>query len=382
LAEAAILALVSLFVAGLAVRRLTGTHPEVDTSWYVFAAIALVMMIDVSRTTASYRASRQYRSAALGANAVHFASDFAGSTAVLVGLLAVRGGVEWADSAAALVVAGLVITAAGRLIGRNVEVLMDRSPVNAHAAARAAIDAIDPPVELRRLRVREAGGRHFADVVIGLNPGTAVAQAHSVADTVEDAVERALRSSDVVVHVEPIGDDEAALRERVLAAALRVPLVREIHNVSVLSVGNRAEVSLHLKLPGRLSLGDAHGIATRVESAIQEELPFVGAVHTHLEPLSETALGTPLPERDIEDAADAVTRVVRLVTGSDPLGLRFLDTETGLVAFLTVAVDPAEPLADAHERASTLRAGICRERPEVADVVVHTEPWSDQPDAS
>ena len=41
----------------------------------------------------------------------------------------------------------------------------------------------------------------------------------------------ALPGSDVVVHVEPAAD-EAALRERALAAALSVPRVREIHNVA------------------------------------------------------------------------------------------------------------------------------------------------------
>jgi len=43
-----------------------------------------------------------------------------------------------------------------------------------------------------------------------------------------------------------------------VAAALGVPSVREVHNVSVLDVGGRTEVSLHLKLPGELTLEEAH----------------------------------------------------------------------------------------------------------------------------
>ena len=88
----------------------------------------------------------------------------------------------------------------------------------------------------------------------------------------------ALPGSDVVVHVEPL--EAAELRERALAAALGVPRVREVHNLSVLSVGGRTEVSLHLKLPGDLPLDEAHSIAEEVERAICAAVPEVEDVQT------------------------------------------------------------------------------------------------------
>src|SRR5207249_4751793 len=203
---------------------------SVDATWYAFTVIAIVIVVDVSRTVVSWRASRRYRSAALAANALHFASDLAGSGAVLLGLLLVRAGYARADSAAALFVAALVLVAAARLMKRNVDVLMDLAPADAEEAARQAIADIDPPVELRRLRMRHAGGRQFADVVITVSPGAAVGQGHAAADRVEAAVHAALPGSDVVVHVEP-KEDEAAIRDRAHSAALEVPGVREVHNV-------------------------------------------------------------------------------------------------------------------------------------------------------
>src|SRR5207237_6629256 len=211
--------------------------------------------------------------------ALHFASDLAGSGAVLLGLVLVRAGHPRADSAAALFVAVIVLLAAARLMKRNVDVLMDRAPADAEAAARAAIASIEPSVALRRLRMRQAGGRQFADVVISVSPGAAVGQGHAAADRVEAAMHEALPGSDVVVHVEP-REDEAAIRERALAAALGVPRVREVHNVSVLDVDGRTEVSLHLKLPGDLKLGEAHEVATAVERAIVRQVPEVDAVQT------------------------------------------------------------------------------------------------------
>src|SRR6185436_6274438 len=148
LAEAGVLLLVSLAVGALAVGRLAGwIDIETSTAWWVFAAVALVIAIDISRTAVSVRAARAYSSPALSSNALHFGSDLVGTLAVLIGLVAVRAGWPAGDSLAALFVAFLVVTAAARLIRRNVDVLMDRAPADAVLAAREAIATLDPHVE-------------------------------------------------------------------------------------------------------------------------------------------------------------------------------------------------------------------------------------------
>ena len=370
LAEGGILVLASLFISWQAIARLAGSSvSHVNAAWYAFAVLAVVLAVDAGRTLVSWRASRRYRSAALASNALHFASDFAGTVAVLVGLVLVRAGYHRADAVAALFVAALVLLAAARLMRRNVDVLMDRASADAQEAARDAIARTG--VQLRRLRMRQAAGRHFADVVIGVSPGAAVGQGHAAADAVERAVQQALPEADVVVHVEPAGD-ETAIRERAHAAALDVPRVREIHNVSVLDVPGGTELSLHLKLPGNLSLEEAHAVASEVEKAIVEAVPEISGVQTHLEPLAETGAGREAD--DIDADRECVARIVREATGGPPRELRFLHTDEGLVAFLTLAVDPRVPLADAHARASEIEERIRRERPEIADVIVHTEP--------
>jgi cation diffusion facilitator family transporter len=369
LAEAGFLILVSVGIAVAAILRLAGVVEfEVEPTWWTFAAVALVLVIDASRTAVSLRGARRYRSDALLANALHFGSDFAGTLAVLAGLVAAALGFAAGDSIAALFVSGLVVVAALRLASRNVDVLMDRLPEDDARIARQAIAGLDPPVELRRLRLRRAGGEHFADVVIGVAPGAAIGQGHAAADRVEQALHGALPGIDVVVHVEP-GDGAGALRERVLAAALTVSHVRELHNLKVLDVDGRIEVALHLKLPGDLPLDHAHDIAEQVEAAIRVEVPEVRSVQTHLEPLRETAAGE---EIDIDTAA--IEAAVREETGAEPRELRFVRTDDGIVVFLTLALSAAGSLADAHGQASAIEERVRGAVPAIADVVVHTEP--------
>jgi divalent metal cation (Fe/Co/Zn/Cd) transporter len=270
---------------------------------------------------------------------------------------------------AAIVVAVLVLAAATRLMRRNVDVLMDRAPLDAEEAVRQVIAALEPPVELQRLRMRYAAGMHFADVVIGVSGSAAVGQGHAAADRVEDAVERVLPGTDVVVHVEPMQLEE--LRERAHAAASKVAGVREIHNVAILDAGDRTVVSLHLKLPGNLPLQEAHEVASAVEAAIEAELPGVAEVRTHLEPLGEETAGEALAD-GVERAR--VETIVRDLTGEAPREVRLFRTDAGLVVFLTLGFDPGRSLAEAHERATEIEARIHRELPEVAEVIVHTEP--------
>jgi len=261
-----------------------------------------------------------------------------------------------------------VLGAAFRLMRRNVDVLMDRAPAAAEEAARLAIMDISPSVHLSRLRMRQAAGRHFADVVIGVEPDAVVGQGHAAADAVEHAVQDALPEADVVVHVEPL-EGATAVRERALAAVLAVPRVREVHNVSVLSVDGGTELSLHLKLPGDLSLDEAHAVAEEVERAITSAVPEVTAVQTHIEPLAEEAGAA---EVSGDDAT--VRAIVRAACGVEPKDLRFLTTDEGIVAYLTLGLGGETALADAHALASRIEEEIRRRLPEIADVLVHTEP--------
>lgn len=374
LAEGAFLLLVSAAIVVESVRRLTGeAGGEVEATWWAFVVLAVVLVVDVTRATVSWRASRRHGSAALAANAVHFASDFAGTLAVLVGIVFVAAGQPKADAIAALFVAALVVIAAVRLMRENVEVLIDRAPAGADEAVRAAIAAAEPRVEVRRLRVREAGGRHFADVVVAVAPDATVAQGHAVADAVERAARGALPGSDVTVHVEPRPGED--LRERATGAALSVRRVREVHNVRVVRLEDgRRELSLHVKLPAARTLAEAHAVADEVERAIRRAAPEIGRVHVHLEPLDEgTAARAPTIAEDAEHR-EVIVAAVRRVTGREPLEVRLRSEPRGLVALVTVALPPGESLAAAHAAAGRIEAQVRAEHPDVAEVVVHTEP--------
>jgi cation diffusion facilitator family transporter len=374
LGEGAILSAGGIFIVIEAITRLSEGGHELDARWYVFVVIGVALLVDLSRIAVSLRTARVYKSAALRSNALHFAADMAGSLAVLGGLVAVRAGFEHGDAVAALVVACIIFVAAARLVYENARVLMDTTPADARAQAEEAISGLGDAIELRRLRLRESGGRYFADAVVGVPPGQAVVESHGTADAVEEAVRDALPDADVVVHLEPRREG-LDLRDRVLAIALAEPMVREAHDITIYEHDGSVSVSLHLKMAPDVAIARAHRVAERVERALRNEAG-VQDVQTHLEPLEQRVAARPDEYNEHPDESERrrISRLVLERTGAPPRELRLLHAAGGLVVFVSVAVRPGVTLPEAHDLASRLEDDIRDGQPHVQDVVVHTEP--------
>jgi divalent metal cation (Fe/Co/Zn/Cd) transporter len=100
----------------------------------------------------------------------------------------------------------------------------------------------------------------------------------------------------------------------------------------------------------------------------------VDDVYTHLEPLERPLVASDKTEASDQIEREQITRLAIERTGQEPRELRLLQTDDGLVVFVSVAVAHDIALPDAHELASRLEDDIREGQPHMTDVVVHTEP--------
>ncbi|HKG81621.1 MAG TPA: cation transporter dimerization domain-containing protein, partial [Beijerinckiaceae bacterium] len=191
---------------------------------------------------------------------------------------------------------------------------------------------------------------------------------------VVNAIREELPQGEFTVMADPIQLDDETILERVLltAARLRVP----VHHVTVQTLARRLSVSFDLEVDGRMSLGRAHEIASRVEAAIQEELGPQVEVESHIEPL----VAAQLEGRE----ADAAT-VARIATSlaentsdgggiADVHDVRVRMTESGLVVNYHCRVDPALDVMSVHGLVDDLERRVRLLHPEILRVVGHAEP--------
>ncbi|MDX6519453.1 MAG: hypothetical protein QOJ31_1258 [Gaiellales bacterium] len=368
LSEAVFLAVVACWIGFEAVLRLRSSGGGVEAHWYAFVLLGGVLAVDAGRTATSFRLGRRERNAALLASGLHFASDFAGTFAVIIGLAFVSAGYPRADAVAALVVATVVLVAAVRMAGHNVDVLMDRAPSGLSGLIEAAAGAVPGVAEVRSVRVREAGGESFADVVIGVSRLEGLERSHQTMDQVEDAVRSLIGPAQVTVHVEPIVHGEAA-NERVAAAALRVPGVVETHNITVLEEGRGGRaITLHVRLPEDLPLRQAGETVERLKREIRSEFG-VARVFAHVEP---SALGAQ-PARDVAveqpQLVKTAAAAVHAVAGGAAEVVVYRQGERLLVV-TSLRADASLTVREAHLLASRVEDAVRDALDAVDDVIV------------
>ena len=369
LSEAAILAAVAIWIGLEAVMRLRSGGGDVQPEWYAFVLLFGVLIVDAARWSVSFRTGTRERNAALLASAWHFASDFAGTTAVLIGLALVSAGYPRADAVAALTVAALVLVAAARLAVRNIDALMDRAPSGLDRRIGQIAQDVPGVAEVRSVRVREAGGETFADVVIGVSRLEGLERSHQTMDQVEDAVGSQIGPAQVTVHVEPSTGAEAP-NERVAAAALRVPGVVETHNISVLEQGSGGRaITLHVRLPQDMPMREAALTVEQLKREIRSEFG-VARVYAHVEP---SALGAQ-PARDIgaeqpqlvRAASEAVTRVA----GQGAAEVVVYRQGERLLVVTSLRAEPGRSVREAHVLASRVEDAVRDALDSVDDVIV------------
>src|SRR5881392_483727 len=297
-------------------------------------------------------------------------SDVLANVGVLVGLAGVRAGLEWADAAAALVVAVIVVRAAGLLAWRSGDILIDRAPAGAEGQLREAIEGVDGVREVRSVRVRRSGPNLIGDASIATGRMLSVEAASALVEDVKERARSVLPGLDLAVSVE--GQKQGAdLVERIHAAAARNGGVRDLHNVTVeREADGSLHLTMHAKLPGDETVEEASKTSRALERSIRNELPEVTRIDIHLEPMEPEVV----PGRDVTARNAQLAARMRTVVESHPEVKRCLDVELsdrhGRIHAHVVAEVAAEiTLEHAHRIESELEEMIRREIPETHEVV-------------
>ena len=183
-------------------RLVTGeTHIEV-TVWSYIVVVSSIL-IDISRSRALYKVARKHNSQALEADALHFSTDIWSSAVVLLGLICAQFGLFFADSVAALMVAGIVLLVSFRLGKRAMDVLLDKAPAQTFSKIETALQQIEEITHFHDIRIRTSGADTFVEVNIHVKPSLSIQEAHEISHRAEKEICRIVERCVVHVHTEP-----------------------------------------------------------------------------------------------------------------------------------------------------------------------------------
>jgi divalent metal cation (Fe/Co/Zn/Cd) transporter len=218
----------------------------------------------------------------------------------------------------------------------------------------------------------------WVDLHVKVDPAMSTQQSHAIASEVE----RELRSRipglvDAVVHVEPgLGPSPSEwqrLIHRIRAEADAIGVGVHALQIHVEPEGHYS-LEMDVEADAALDLGQAHALADRLESRIQEALPAIHAVTSHLEPLRSEIAADPGPP----DQANLLGRIRSLADeltapgAAHELELHRVDGVLTVTMHLTL---PARtPLTEAHALAHRVERRVRAELSVIDRVRIHAEP--------
>jgi cation diffusion facilitator family transporter len=152
-----------------------------------------------------HKASRDYGSCALEADAYHFTTDLWGALAVIAGLGFVMIGFPVFDSIAAIFVAVLMLRISYRLAKKSINVLVDISPSISVMEKISSVISSTPGVKgFHKLKARHAGSKLLIETHVKVAPQISVRKGHYIGHSVKRRLMKDFPEiKEVTVHVEP-----------------------------------------------------------------------------------------------------------------------------------------------------------------------------------
>jgi len=380
--ETGLLLLTCVWIISEAIKRLFFKHVEIEPTLWAFAVMLVSIGVDVWRSRALGRIAEKYDSQALEADALHFSTDVWSSSVVILGLLLVMLGrqlhIPWmsdADPLAALVVAGIVVYVSWRLARKTIDALLDAAPAGVRSKIIDAVNRVEGVIEVDRVRIRRAGNRYFADVVVGLARTVTFQHSGRVAELVADSVHKVLPDADVTVNSVPLADRTENIFDQIRAVATRHNL--NVHDVSVQDLHGRLHVEQHLELDERLPLKDAHDRVTALEAEMREEVPAISSILTHIE--SEPATIEPgyeiLRDAGLERRLKAIAAEFPEVLDMHEIQIKRVRGRLYVSCHCTLSDEL--PLSRVHDIQTELEIRFKQDAPELFRVLIHPEPMTD-----
>jgi cation diffusion facilitator family transporter len=373
LVETGVLCALALAVLVFAGRRLALGAAPVEASWLVFAVVGLSIAVDLNRIRVLRRAARETGSMALAADALHFASDMAGSIAVLAGLGCARLGFPAGDALAALAVACFIGTAGWRLGRRAFDTLVDAAPEGCAGRLRALASDVDGVVAVDSVRARSDGSRVFADMAVAVSRDHSLEAADAIADRVRETAAAEFPGIELTLATRATALDDATVRGRVLLAGARHHL--PLHHVTVQEVEGRLSVSFDMEVDGAEPLSRAHGRAEEFKKALRRELGEGTEVEPHIEPMFPAPLcGEDAPARVVEE----VGAVLREAAGrTDDISwihdVRVRETAPGWVVNYHCRASGSLRVELVHRQMDALEHDVRSRLPRVVRIVGHAD---------
>ena len=372
-----------------AIQRLFFKSVQVEISIWSYIVMVTSIVVDVSRSRALMKAAKKHGSQALEADALHFSTDVWSSSVVIGGLILVTLGeflktrafvseslIVWlhrADAIAALGVSVIVIYVSVRLGKRTIYGLLDRAPKGVSDQIIASVSKIPGLLKVHQIRIRPSGPSTFVDMILGIPRSMSLEEADKISAEAVSIVRSFITRVDVIIHMEPMVYDRQSIVEAVQSVTGRNGL--GVHSIRVYKDDSTINLEMHIEVPESDTLQQAHERVDLVETEFRKEIPDLGEIITHIEPLGDQE------SRHIVklESSDQIQAVVKSLPEKFPIVSNchniVVYKEGDNVSLSFHCSVPAEMnIGEVHKLTAEMERKLQNEFPQIDRVYIHAEP--------
>lgn len=149
-------------------------------------------------------------SVAISADSLHYSADLLVNASVIVALLlSAELGWDAADPIFAILISLFIVHGAWGIFKSSLKLLMDTElPESDRARIRAIASSHPGVISVHDIRTRSSGTKTFIQFHLEMDGNLTLIDAHIIAETVMEQVERAFPDAEVLIHEDPFGVEE------------------------------------------------------------------------------------------------------------------------------------------------------------------------------
>ncbi len=369
-----------------AIRRIFFHPVELRYSLWPILVLLASICVDLWRSRQMRTVGRRHGSAALEAEAQHFASDIWATTAVLIGLcaswLGERLNLHWlhyADPIAAIVVSGLIVALSYRIAHRAIYALTDSVPLETLNRVHRELRSIQGVLAVDQLRMRRSGNSFFADLTLSMPRSLTFQRSEELVLDATRAVQRITPGADVIIHTVPCSTSAESIFDKVRAVAARNNVV--LHDVSIQAAPDNEyagfDVEQHIEVSEKLPLIEAHKFVRDIEDQIRHDVPEIRSVLTHIEsePATIERVQAVASDRHIQDQLRAAAATLPEIIDIHEVHISRIGDKTSLSCHCTLPDQLS--MQRVHEVITVLEDRFKLHCPDIDRVLIHPEPQAD-----
>lgn len=285
LIETGLLFITSFWIISESIHKITTNDLSIKVEWYAFAVMIISIIVDFSRSRALTKVAKETGSKALEADALHFSSDILSSSVVLIGLTLSLFGIHGADAFAAIGVAIFVGLAGYRLGKSTIDTLIDKAPNGIYEEVENIIKENTEILDIERMRIRHSGSHTHIELTLLINRKLSTEKTKEISNNIEFKIKENIKDADLIIHTKPVKITEETIVDHIQILAAKNNVF--IHDIIVDVLNNKKYVSYDLELPEKLTIKEAHEIATNFENEIKKEIDENIELNSHIEPLKQ-----------------------------------------------------------------------------------------------